>query len=335
MSEPKAKPLYLSASRIDTFLTCSQLYAAKYLWKLPDTGNDGSKRGSTVHDVLELLLKPRHKKRYNAAIHHNTCAGDPVLWKLLRRFAKHYGVDDQENLDTMDKFIMTALKHEFFGPKGTKEVFGEKEFNIEVNKDGRRYNIRGFIDQTFIVNDQEGALVVVRDFKSSKAKFTEDKAEDNIQSYTYQLATKILYPEIKRRKFHFLFLKFPRAPVQDQPSFTDDQLVGFEWRLTFLQEQVEKFTEKNSKDNFAALDINRRWLCGKEGKKKDGTPMWICGARNPMDYYVILDKDGGIVKSAFTEKELTAEEGQTIELRRYKGCSYYWNQTTGQRRNFN
>jgi hypothetical protein len=335
MSESKSKPLFLSASRIETFLTCSQLYAAKYLWKLPDNGNDGSRRGSTVHDVLDILLKPRHKKNYSKAIHHNTCAGDEALWRTLRRIAKRYEVDDKENLDMMDSFIMTALKNDFFGPKGTTEAYGEKEFNIMVNEGGRRYNLRGYIDQTFKVHDEEGALIVIRDFKSSKQKFEDNKVDDNIQSYSYQLAAKILYPHVLRRKFHFLFLKFPKAPVQHQPSFTDEQLTGFEWRLTFLQEHIEKFTDKNAADNYAALDADRRWLCGKEGKKKDGTPMWICGARNPMEYYVLVDKDGSIDKSALREEDLTPKEGQVIEVRKYKGCSYYWNQTTGKRTNFN
>lgn len=327
------EPLYQSASKIDTYNSCSQLYSAKYLWKLPDEGNDGSRRGSVVHDVLELLLKPRHKKRYNDAIQHGTCTEVPALWKLVKRFGRSYGIFDETNLSTIDDFIMVALRHEFFGPVGTKEVFGEKEFNIQVDEDGKRYNIRGFIDQTFIVKDKEGLLIDVRDFKSSKAKFDADKVNDNIQSYMYQLALKHLYPQISRRKFHFLFLKFPRAPRQEQPSFTDEQLSGFEWRLTLIQEEMEKFTLENAMDNLAVNDADKRWLCGKEGLKKDGTKAWICGARNPMKYFVLLNENGEIIKSSMKD-DLKPQEGQFVDERQYAGCPAYWNPTTGKRRNF-
>ncbi len=46
----------LSASKIDSFLHCSQKYAARYLYNLPDLGNSGSSRGSVVHEILELLI---------------------------------------------------------------------------------------------------------------------------------------------------------------------------------------------------------------------------------------------------------------------------------------
>ncbi len=145
-----AKPLFLSASRIDTFLFCSQKYAATYIHRLPDAGNDGSRRGSVCHEVLELLLRPRHYKRYSQAIHHGTCTEVPQLWRCVRRFAARFGVDDHVNLKMIDTFIMTGLRFEFFGPKGTFETMAEKEFTIQVDdpERGMRYSMRGFIDKT-------------------------------------------------------------------------------------------------------------------------------------------------------------------------------------------
>lgn len=317
------KPIYLSASRIDTFQTCSQLFWAKYGLKLPDTGNDGSRRGSTVHDTLELLLKPRHRKVYEAAVLHNTCTEVPALWKLVTRFARKYGVNDSANLKIIDEFIMVALKHEFFGPKGTISSIAEKDFEFHVDRgDGRKYSIKGFIDQVFTVQDKHGLILVVRDFKTSKERFEGDKLEFNVQSLIYQLALRELFPDIKRREFHFLFLKFAKKARQDQPSFTDDQLDGFEWMLAELQTAMETFTEENAQDHFAADDPDKEWLCGREGYKKDGTPAWMCSVRKPFDYWALLDEHGQIVTSAFTEAELTADPAkkQRIEKRRYAGC---------------
>ncbi len=334
MTSPTKKPLFLSASRIDTFQFCSQQYAARYIHKIPDSGNSGSSRGSVVHDVLELLVKPRHQHHVKTIVDAKTCRKDPSVWKLLLAHSRKNGVADEENLKLIDGFMLVALKNEFLGPPGTKTIVGEQEFSLEVNHGGRRFNARGFIDRSCVVEDKHGLLLAVTDFKSSKQKFQGDKAEDNIQAQMYQLALRQLYPDIKRRTFDFLFLKFPRAPIQEMPSYTDDQLDGFEWRLTFLQEAMENFTLDNQGDNLAAWDESKRRLCGYEGVKKDGTKAWICGAQKPLDYWVTVDETGAIVTSAFTEAELKPKAGHTVEKRRYPGCIFFYNPDTGQRRNF-
>lgn len=320
-------------------MSCSALYSAKYLHKIPDASNDGAKRGSTVHEVLELLLKPRHRKRYNDAIQHDTCTEVPALWRLVLRFARKHGVADPANLKTIDGFIMVALKWEFYGPPGTQEILGEKKFNIEVNDPvrGLRYAIRGSIDKTFVVGDKRGLVLETLDYKSSKARMSGDKLEDNVQSQMYQLALRHLFPHIKRRQFDFLFVKFSRAPLQSQPTCSDDQLDGFEWRLHDLQQAMEGFTEADELTHPAAFNREKSWLCGREGVKKDGTKAFICTARNPLDYWVIEDAAGEIVKSGFTTKELEGQvdsaKGQRIASRSYAGCPVWWRE--GKRTDFN
>jgi ATP-dependent helicase/DNAse subunit B len=334
MAEPPqvTKPLWLSASKIDTFQNCSALYSAKYLWRLPDPSNDGARRGSAVHDVLEILLRPRHRRIYDAAIEAGTCQKVPALWRVVERKARKYQVADDENIEMIDAFIMVALKHEFHGPKGTTEIVGEKPFEISVNMGGKRYNVRGKIDRTATVKDKTGVVIWVRDYKSSKEKFKGEKLTYNIQSLMYQLALRHLYPQIKRRNFDFLFVKFPREPIQTQPSFTDLELDGFEWILTELQSSMESFTMDNALDNAAAGDPERGWLCGKEGKKKNGQPNWICGMRLPRDYWVLLE-GGEIQESWDNEPAITPKPGQTLEKRYYSGCPAHFN-SRGQRRNF-
>lgn len=336
MSGVTKKPLFLSASRIDVFLSCSALYVAKYLWRLPDTGNDGSRRGSTVHEVLELLAKPRHRKHYEQAILHDTCTEVPALWKLVQRIARRFQVCDPDNLAIIDQFILVALKDEFYGPKGTFEDLTEQAFELKIDRgDGRRYSVRGYVDRVFKVRDKWGLLLKIVDFKSSKDFFKGDKAAFNIQSQIYQLAVRELFPEFKRRAFHFLFLKFPKKPRQEQPTLTDSQLNGFEWILTEYQRAMESFTEENACDHFAADDVEKQWLCGRPGFKKDGKPNWICPAREPMDYWVELDgKTSEIVTSAFEESGLKPKEGNRVEMRHYPGCPRFYDPQTGKRRNF-
>ena len=58
----------LSASRIKVAQTCSWLYWAKYVLKLPDRSNDGAKRGTICHLVFECLGNPRHKHHFKKIV---------------------------------------------------------------------------------------------------------------------------------------------------------------------------------------------------------------------------------------------------------------------------
>jgi ATP-dependent helicase/DNAse subunit B len=227
--EPAKKKVFLSASRIDTYLNCSALYWARYHLKVPDTGNDGARRGSVAHEVLEILLNKRHKHIYDAAIQHDCCTEVPALWRLILRFAKRFGVDDKKNLKMIEGFIMTGLKNEFFGPSNTVRVEAEKEFSLEIDKPelGIKYLARGFIDKSVFICEGDEAKIKTCDYKSSKEKFEGEKEAFNIQAMLYQNALRYLYPEIKKREFSFLFLKFPKEPWQNQHSLTDDELDGF------------------------------------------------------------------------------------------------------------
>lgn len=323
--------VYLSASRIDKFKDCSWLYYSRYFLKIPDSSNDGARRGKVIHDILELFLKPKHRKHYDKVVNFGSMMGSKAAWKLMNNLAAKYNVNDENNLEMINDFILVALKYEFFGPKETEKIYGEKEFIIEINDDGKKYNIRGFIDKTFVIKNQNGLIIRIIDYKSSKKKFEADKIDDNIQSMIYQLAAKHLHPEIKEREFSFLFLKFPKSPEQKQPSFNNNHLEGFEWYLTEVQKQLENFTEKNATDNLAAQNKEKSWLCGKEGNKKDGTPFFMCAARKPFYYYVALDEKNEIIESDFEEKNV--DKKFKIEKRYYSGCPWFFS-SEGKRRNF-
>ena len=64
----KKEKIRLSASKIKTLDSCSWLFFSKYHLKVPDTTNDGASRGTIVHLIFELLLKPKHKKKWDDEI---------------------------------------------------------------------------------------------------------------------------------------------------------------------------------------------------------------------------------------------------------------------------
>lgn len=339
---PAKKQLWLSASRINTFLFCSQQYLAKYHWKIPDSSNDGAKRGSTVHETLELLLKPRHRHYHAKALKAGTCTKVPALWRLIQRFARKHGVADPENLRTIDGFMLVALRWEFYGPPETKEILGEKKFDINVDDPtwGLRYAVRGSMDKTFVLDNGKSRSLMGLDYKTSKQKPSAAKMEDDIQSQTYQLALRHLYPDIKDRRLDYLYLKYTRAPLLETQPMTEAQLFGFEVRLTDIQAAMEAYTLANAGDNLAAYDETKNRLCGvPDAVKDDGSPRWCCPAHKPMDYWVITDETGEIASlkdgpgkgraaSATTREELEpfvdTAKGQRIEARHYPGCQAFW-----------
>ena len=308
----------LSYSKIKTFQHCSQKYYASYFLKLPDPGNSGSNRGNVVHQVLELLALIERKSLVEDLIKRGTCKTTPHVWRLIKIYAKTFKVDNEDDLKQIDSFIITALNCEFYGPEGTKEIYIEKDFDIEFEdkKNGICFRVKGFIDWTCLVSKNDTTFLISRDYKSSKAKFDATEVLTSMQGAIYQMALSVLFPKIKLEKFVFEFLKFPKNPHQEFPLFSEDQMLGFQMFLTEIQRQINGFTEKDVGSNYGKLNDKMRFLCG---PAKSG---WICPHQNPLDYYVLL-KGNEIIKSSFKD-DFSPKEGERVESKHYLGCSYFF-----------
>lgn len=313
----------LSASRLDTFLNCSALYAAKYLYKLPDNGNSGSSRGLTAHRIFEILANKKHKRRVNKVIKKNTCKEDTGLWRLINVLARKNKVGDEENLNLIDEFIVTGLMCDFYGDAKTKEILIEKEFDFEYEEGGICIRLKGFIDKLLLKSYKDTLVVELEDFKSSKEKFKKDKILLNHQARFYQISViKYLFPEFKLRSFKFIFLKFRDDPIQEAVLIDENEMYGYMLWLTEINKQLNQFNEFDIPNNYAALDPAKKWLCGREGIKKDGTTMFLCGCRNPLKYWVVK-KDNIIIKSSFN-KDIPLDKDEVMEEATYGGCSFYY-----------
>jgi len=336
MTEPKTA---LSASRIKTAQGCSWLYWCKYKLKLPDTSNDGAKRGSICHLIFELLGEERRKGHYDAIMEAEDIFAVPSIKRLVMKHAKREEVDDIENIELIKEMTFNGLNYDFFGrdlDKPTQEL-SEQDFDIVKNDGQIAYRIRGFIDKLFLYKKQKFALI--RDFKTSKEVFKGKDLEDNMQDLMYSLATKHLFPEYHNKQSEFLFLKFELDPeakksgVLRMAPLSDEDLFGFEMQLTEIQRYLDEFTEEDAVANFA-LDkgfpsdnsFSGKLLCGfatKKGElKKDGTPKWHCSMKFDFFYYVFKNSDGQTVGSCFEEEfsEDIVPEGCTYEMQYYRGC---------------
>jgi len=320
--EKPIKEKLLSASRLKTLETCSWSYWCNYHLKLPQKQNEGASRGTVCHLILEMLIKKKHKKHFDKISKHGSIDGSPAIVRLVMKHLREMEANsdlpmtNDENVNLIRDMIMVGLKYDFFGWGGKVD---SPEFEFLLESDDPKYKIRGFIDKPIVYKRSKKIKIV--DYKSSKYKFRGEELKSNVQAMTYTLAAKEHWPKLKPIA-EFLFLRFPRSPVQ-QLEFTEDQLNGFKQYLAFAFSQINNFTEETATTNYAADKKKDAWLC-KIGK-------WRCPYLDEYDFYVEIDSNGEEVRSCLKKEEIERSLGKnnTIEKRSYDGCPRHKGESSG------
>ena len=243
-----------------------------------------------------------------------------------------------------------GLLYDFFGTEnGNPSIaISEEAFNLKIDEDGKKYNIRGFIDKLFIYN--RGKKALIRDFKTSKQIFKGKEVSDNLQNLMYILAVKKLYPKVEEFEVEFLFLKFDLDKdllgnkgkgVLTMETVSMDELFGFEYQLSSIQEYLENFTELDAQSNFAGSQdypsdktFGGPLMCGKSGFKKSrgeyvldksGNKIknYMCEFKEPFEYFSIHDKDDNFLFTTKSLENSNIKKDYIIHKSKYKGCPYF------------
>jgi len=341
----------LSASKIKTAQSCSWKYWTSYVLKLPQTSNDGASRGWICHLIYELLGEKKHSKHYKSIIKSGTVRASKAVSKLIDYHARKLDVYDEENLELIDMMTVKGLLFDFFGKdRGTiTKSISEHEFNMSIDEDGKKYKIRGFIDKLFLYD--RGKKALIRDFKTSKQLFKGKEITDNLQNLMYCLAVKKNFPKTQDVEVEFLFLKFDLESdllghsgngVVTMERISAEELEGFEYQLTSIQEFLEDFTEEDAQSDFAANKdypsdgtFGGPLMCGKEGFKKsrgnyvldkEGNKIknFICEHRQPFKYYAHLDSAGKIIKCYKDKPDFEIKKSESIIEKHYEGCPHFY-----------
>tara|TARA_A200000159_G_scaffold47251_1_gene43567 strand:+ start:17062 stop:17979 length:918 start_codon:yes stop_codon:yes gene_type:complete len=293
--------------------------------------------------VFENLGNPKHRKHYTRIVKTQNAYASPPVKRMIESYAKKHNIDDFENMDLINQMTVEGLNFDFFGDKDGKpsESISEKDFDISVSEGNKNYRILGFIDKLFLFKRKKQA--VIRDFKTSKQIFSGKDYTDNMQDLMYCLAVKHLYPEFLKRKMEFLFLKFDCNNEGNctMKPLDDDELEGFEYFLTEVQQIINNFNEVLASKNLA---YNKGYLgrddgfagrvvCGRADYagqlKKDGTPMWHCPFKFPREFYALVDTSGVRIASADLKEDLESKfnsklssEGGDLKIEKvkYDGC---------------
>lgn len=326
--EQKTELARLSASRIKTLGECSFYYYARYHIKLPDKGNDGSKRGTVSHDLFELLTKKKYLPLAKQ-LHDSGCdiSAFPVIARFLRikcfknelEMLAEDKASKKTNIGLIYEMIKVGLGAGFF-PEDNEEII-DSEFAFDITDEKLKFRMVGFIDK--IIFNKDTKEVLISDYKSSKVQFKGEDLETNIQAMMYVLAAHYLkkdgkLPNFKKALARFIFLRFAENPYQNL-EFTDEQIEGFKHYLSYLNDIVANFTEKDSASDYASKDPKRRWKCS----TKSG---WKCAFKDPFEYYALIDDKNTLIKTVFEQDYLQKEQylplsgGQKWEKRQYNGC---------------
>ena len=311
MTTPIEKPKkWLSASSIETLEVCTWKYKCQNVERVPQLPNAGSQRGTIAHAIFEILLDKRHQKHVDLILEKHSVESSKAIQRLLIKMMQKESIYDTLNYDIMIEMLLVGLKHDFYG-SNMGGVVSKPEHKFELENENPEYKIRGFIDKFVTYPD---GMIVIRDFKSSKAKFDSAHLKSNNQALAYSL---VGYKQLSAKdvKTQFMFLRFPKQPIQEI-HLTPDQLEGFEYYLAHLYSIIKDFNDETAKSNFAATSEKNSWLCQRGS--------WRCPYLKPFSYWALVDDKGVAIRSSLSKESLRCKDDQQVIEKKYEGC-FYWN----------
>ncbi len=309
----------LSPSRIKQFTDCSMLYYCSAVLKLPQHGNSGSARGSAIHNLLEHLIKPKHRDLVKKLLKTQDPDKVPAICRFLDIQIKKQKLDPNDevkpiykkdpvrtNKEEINAMLMLIVNLELKNPK--KLVSSEYAFDYV---DPLGFRIKGFMDAVREEND----ILYIDDYKSSKKVFNDAELATNLQGLIYTLAARKIWPKYTKYMMKFIFARFPKKPFQHVPEYSKEELDGLRDYLSYLSKILNNFNYKKAQENYAADNVKTKWLCG-------AGPTWRCAYRDPIDYWIIKEKNSDkIIKTGFlTETPPELEKNQVLIMGEYKGC---------------
>jgi hypothetical protein len=252
------REIKLSATRINTFLSCKQKYWFSYIEHLPKVANPAFKLGTACHEALEFA----------GIIWKLEFAG--IIWKEKGKFSK---IDTKKIMEKYDAISIREGITEMTIHKEGKDlvrkrlnnfIAGKKVIDLEFKFGfGRETKdvttddgipLIGAIDKIEEI-DQDTLLIV--DYKTSKTAPTTDQIKEDLQLSIYDLVAHKIWPQYKRIILSLDFLKsdilYTYRTEKERKEFSD--------YLTQVYNQMVNLKEENVKAN---LNIFCPWCDFKE-----------------------------------------------------------------------
>lgn len=256
---------HLSTSLLTGWPVCPARTWDEYEQRLEEgdsmEGSDPTRFGSVVHDVAER-------------VHQMAMRGeevpDPVeifdeVWREHKCSDYEYYLLGRTNIEEFLDRTLYERNGETIGVEVVfcMDVVSEKIWlHDQVNDKLVQKIIKGGgvpviskIDRIDRVDDQ---MVEVFDYKTNVLPYTRWQVENSVQLGTYDLAARLIYPEVEEVRCVFDMLRFGRQPV----IFDDIQRDSLRHYLIDMWQQIRATEEPEERINQYCRWCHRRSICG-------------------------------------------------------------------------
>lgn len=241
-----AKQIKVSATRINTFLSCKQKYWFSYYDKLPKLSNPAFKLGLAVHESLELAgsIWMEKEKFTEEDIKAIIKKYDEVsIREGIEEYESHLEGKDLvkkrlSNFISGEKLIGLELKFGFWGSDSGPQI--TSKYGVPLI---------GAIDKVEKYN--EDTLLVI-DYKTSKTAPTPSQLKNDLQLSIYDLVARKIWPSYKRVVLALDLLKSEVLYTYR----TDEQREEFE---LYLKQVYDSMLSLKPEDVEASLNVLCPW----------------------------------------------------------------------------
>lgn len=226
MPKKKSGNILMSATRMNTFLSCKWKYWCNYVLHLPKKPNVSFKLGIAVHESLAVGGEIWRDNE-------NFTKEDIVRVKdMYNRIAAREGIADTNTYNEGLQMVMLRMKDMANG----KILTVEDNFRVATD-DG--VVLIGAMDK---VEELDEDTILVVDYKTSKYFETSDELKSNIQLSVYDIVAHIKYPAYKRIILSLDYLRgdpvYTYRTEEERTNFTNYMLAIYKEMINLTQDKA-------------------------------------------------------------------------------------------------
>ena len=235
-----------SVSQLKTYEQCPKKYLFQYIYKIPTPAKHYFDFGNSLHNVLEHI-----KPEIDAGLDQKkaTLKALTLLSSYWESTSYKDAQEEQEYFDLGIECIKKFLDKEYkINTEERENIALEKKFFLTIDNK----TIMGFMDR--VDSDKEG--LIIYDYKTSSSKQPQKELAEDLQLYTYALASKE-DPQLKAYPTR-MALWYLKHDSIDSIVFDENKAQEIKDKLTHLLKSIEQkdFTANPTTFGCSFCDFN-------------------------------------------------------------------------------
>ncbi len=250
---------HLSYSRLTRYEKCPLSFKLQYIDRLPSEPGMPARLGSTVHSVLEKLLREHVQAEVISSLsEERACELLQEQWTADQMIgAQEYG--------EANEIVRLFVRDEGMVDPG--DVLGiEQPFEIQVG----RFTVLGYIDRA----DRDGDGVCIRDYKTFRLLPDQHEVDTSLQLSLYAVAARKLWPWAKQVRLELHML---RQGIRMRTERTDEQLaIALDYAASLGEQTENAATTFPPRLNAYCATCDFRDNCSAYAQALSGTRTVVC-----------------------------------------------------------